>query len=78
MEHSLDRVSEITRNTQETNDAMRQHWNRTVLQELRSPSHYQSVAVLLIQWANWLDPDLQHYEEVCTLRYLVNELLKMS
>lgn len=71
----MDRVSEVTRDAHKADDAMRQHWNSVVANELGCPSYYQSVAVLLIQWANWLDPDLQREEEVCTPRYLTKDVL---
>jgi hypothetical protein len=59
-----DRDGEVVQNTLRANDAMRQHWKRTVSKEFDIPSHYQSVAVLLIHWADWLDEALKCRAEV--------------
>lgn len=64
MEALLDRASEIEQSAQKANDAMRQRWNNVVCKEFNVPSYYQSVSVLLIHWANWLDLDLKCDEEV--------------
>lgn len=49
---------------QKADDAMRQCWNMAMRRELIVPDHYQSVAVLLICWAEWLDTDLGVIREV--------------
>jgi hypothetical protein len=59
-----DREGEVMQSTHRANDAMRQHWNSTVCKEFNIPSHYQSVAVLLIHWADWLDKNLKCRTEV--------------
>lgn len=64
MEALLDRASEIEQSAQKANDAMRQRWNSVVCKEFNVPSYYQSVSVLLIHWADWLDRDLKCDEEV--------------
>jgi hypothetical protein len=43
---------------------MRQHWKTAVCKEFNVPSHYQSVAVLLIHWAQRFDEQLQCGAEV--------------
>lgn len=58
------RDSEVAEDTQRADDAMRQHWNDVAYKEFGVPSHYQSVAVLLIHWAKHLDKQLQCGEEV--------------
>lgn len=68
MELQLNRVNEIEQSAQKANDAMRQHWNSVVCKQFNVPSYYQSVSVLLIHWADWLNPDLKCDEEVC--RYI--------
>ena len=64
MDLQLDRVSDIAQSAQKANDAMRQHWNSVVCEEFDVPSCYQSVSVLLIHWADWLDTDLRCGDEV--------------
>ena len=63
------RDTEVAQDTQRADDAMRQHWNDVSLKEFGVPSHYQSVAVLLIHWAKHLDKQLQCGEEVSILRH---------
>ena len=46
---------------------MRQQWNAVVAKEFNVPKYYQCVAVLMIHWADWLDPDLHCGDEVCRL-----------
>ena len=58
------RDSEVAQDTQKVDDEMRQHWNDVAYKEFGVPSHYQSVAVLLIHWAKHLDKQLQCGEEV--------------
>lgn len=67
MELQLDRTNDIKQSAQKANDAMRQHWNRVVCKEFNVPSYYQSVSVLLIHWAEWLDTDLKCDKEVSNL-----------
>jgi hypothetical protein len=64
MDLQLDRVSQIAQSAQKANDAMRQHWNGVVCKEFNVPTYYQSVSVLLIHWADWLDTDLKCADEV--------------
>jgi hypothetical protein len=64
MDLQLDRTSQIAQSAQEANDAMRQHWNGVVCREFDVPAYYQSVSVLLIHWADWLDTDLKCGDEV--------------
>ena len=58
------RDSEVAQNAQRADDEMRQHWNDVAYKEFGVPSHYQSVAVLLIHWAKHLDKQLKCGEEV--------------
>ena len=39
------------------------------MRELDLPDYYQSVAVLMVHWAEWLDHDLKCAEEVCGLTF---------
>lgn len=71
MEAQRDRASEIEQRAQKANDAMRQHWNGVVCKEFDIPSHYQSVSVLLIHWASYLNPELRCDEEVSHAVYSV-------
>ena len=48
-----------------TKYAQRKHWNDAAMRELKTPNCYQSVAVLMIHWAEWLDQDFKCGEEVC-------------
>jgi hypothetical protein len=57
---------EALSNAHQANDNMRQHWNDIVCREFDLPDHYQSVAVLLIHWAERLDQDLNCRGEVST------------
>jgi hypothetical protein len=59
-----ERDSEAVQDAHKADDAMRQHWNDAVCKEFGVPSHYQSVAVLLIHWAKHLDTQLRCGEEV--------------
>lgn len=63
------REGEVEQNTHRANDVMRQQWNSTVCKEFDIPSHYQSVAVLLIHWADWLDKNLKCRTEVGAFRH---------
>ncbi|TLD09828.1 serine/threonine protein kinase, partial [Venturia nashicola] len=69
----MDWVNEIKTDGHGVNDAMRQHWNTAVAREMNLPIYYQSVAVLLIQWANWLDPNIQREEETTELEKVFRE-----
>jgi hypothetical protein len=54
----------VARDAERVDDAMRQHWKTAVCKEFNVPSHYQSVAVLLIHWAQRFDEQLQCGAEV--------------
>lgn len=62
-----DREDEVLQAVQKANDEMRQDWNSAVCEEFDVPNHYQSVSVLLIHWAAWLDESLGCGEEVSTI-----------
>lgn len=62
------REGETMQDADRANDAMRQHWNSTVCEEFDIPDRYQSVAVLLIHWADWLDTTLKCRAEVSDAR----------
>lgn len=53
------------------NDVQRHHWNDAAKKELELPNYYQSVAVLMIHWADWLDPELKCGEEVSVLTFVL-------
>jgi hypothetical protein len=53
----------------QTKYKQRQHWNDVAMRELDLPDYYQSVAVLMVHWAEWLDHDLKCAEEVCGLTF---------
>ena len=60
----VDRNEEVVQDAQRADSAMRQHWKNAVCKEFKVPSHYQSVAVLLIHWAKRFDEQLQCGAEV--------------
>jgi len=46
------------------NSSLRQCFDRVMCKELGVPDRYQSVAVLIVRWAQHLDEDLGCHEEV--------------
>jgi len=70
-----DRDPQAVQDAHKADDAMRQHWNDAVCKEFGVPSHYQSVAVLLIHWAKHLDTQLRCGEEVGVSKFQAHVLL---
>jgi hypothetical protein len=57
----------VSGDAERVDDAMRQQWKTAVCKEFNVPSHYQSVAVLLIHWAQRFDEQLQCGAEVSVM-----------
>lgn len=54
-------------------------WSRSAVDDFHATSGYRTVAVLLIRWADWLDPQLHtvvEVQSVPTMREIAQQLIE--